>query len=447
MKKVISSITIFFIVSIILSLQTSLGQSPQKMSYQAVIRDNLDHLVNNHLVGIKITILQGSVTGTEVYTETQVPTTNASGLISIEIGGGAGFSTIDWSAGPYFLKTETDPAGGTNYTITGTSQLLSVPFSLYSNSSGSYNETDPVFTASPSNGITGTNITNWNNSFSWGNHANAGYTPATRSLTINGTAFDLASNRSWNVGSVTSISTGNGITGGPITSTGLLGLNGQALALHNLNTNGFIVRTGSGLVEARTIIAGSGIKITDGDGISGNPAIAAKTYSVGDFAQGGIVFWVDETGQHGLVCAKTDQSTGIRWYAGTNGNTRAYGDGPYAGKANTAIIIAAQVAIGDDGEPYAAQICNELQITEGAKTYADWYLPSKAELNLIYLNKSAINTTASANGGTPLSSFYYWCSTEYSSYGVWAQSLYSGDNSGYFDKYDTSGWVRAVRAF
>ena len=105
------------------------------------------------------------------------------------------------------------------------------------------------------------------------------------------------------------------------------------------------------------------------------------TYSVGDFAYGGIVFWVDETGQHGLVCSKEDQSTAVRWFAGTNGNTQAKGDGPYAGEANTSIIIAAQVAIGDDGDTYAARICNELQVTDGGKTYGDWYLPSKEELN------------------------------------------------------------------
>jgi hypothetical protein len=80
---------------------------------------------------MQISILQGSSTGTVVYTETQTPTTNANGLVSIEIGGGAGFSTIDWANGPYFIKTETDPTGGTTYSITGTSQLLSVPYALH----------------------------------------------------------------------------------------------------------------------------------------------------------------------------------------------------------------------------------------------------------------------------------------------------------------------------
>jgi len=79
--------------------------------------------------------LQGTSSGTAVYVETQTPTTNTNGLVSLEIGAGAGvsgnFTTIDWANGPYFIKTETDPTGGTSYSITGISQLLSVPYALH----------------------------------------------------------------------------------------------------------------------------------------------------------------------------------------------------------------------------------------------------------------------------------------------------------------------------
>lgn len=173
---------------------------------------------------------------------------------------------------------------------------------------------------------------------------------------------------------------------------------------------------------------------------------SVTTYSVGDYAHGGIVFWVDETGQHGLVCAKEDQSTGIRWHAGTNGDTRAYADGLYAGEANTSIIIAAQVAIGDDGNTYAARICNELQITENGKTYGDWYLPSKYELNLMYDNRASINATATANGGSSFANAYYWSSTD--SYGImaWCQNL---SGTGYQVQLGKSltHYVRAIRSF
>jgi hypothetical protein len=97
--------------------------------------------VQSQSVGMQISILQGSITGTAVYVETHSAATNSNGLVSIEIGGGAvtsgSFATIDWANGPFFVKTETDLAGGTNYTITGTSQLLSVPYAMYAAASGS----------------------------------------------------------------------------------------------------------------------------------------------------------------------------------------------------------------------------------------------------------------------------------------------------------------------
>ena len=125
MKKLFTFFTAILFTGILFA------QSPQKMSYQAVVRDASNKLVVNHQVGMQISIVQSSEDGKVVYTETQTPTTNANGLVSIKIGDGAGFTTIDWSAGPYFIKTETDPAGGTSYTITGVSQLMSVPYALH----------------------------------------------------------------------------------------------------------------------------------------------------------------------------------------------------------------------------------------------------------------------------------------------------------------------------
>jgi uncharacterized protein (TIGR02145 family) len=117
------------------------AQAPQKMSYQAVIRDAGNKLITKQSVGMRISILQGSIDGKVVYTETQTPTPNTNGLVSFEIGGGKGFDVINWATGPYFIKTETDPTGGQNYTITGTSQLLSVPYALYAKTAESFTET------------------------------------------------------------------------------------------------------------------------------------------------------------------------------------------------------------------------------------------------------------------------------------------------------------------
>ena len=117
----------------------SFAQAPQKMSYQAVIRNTSGALVTSTSVGMKISILQGSATGTVVYSETQTASTNANGLVSLEIGSGTvvtgTFAGINWGNGTYFIKTQTDPTGGTNYTIVGSSQLLSVPYALYTSKS------------------------------------------------------------------------------------------------------------------------------------------------------------------------------------------------------------------------------------------------------------------------------------------------------------------------
>jgi len=165
MKKVFT-----FLIAVLLTAIV-FAQSPEKMSYQAVIRNSNNQLATNQTVGMQISILQGSPDGTAVYVEIQEPVSNANGLVSLEIGSGTvvsgNFSSIDWANGPYFIKTETDLKGGTNYTITGTSQLLSVPYALHAKTAETITspvtETDPVFDASVASGITATDITNWNN--------------------------------------------------------------------------------------------------------------------------------------------------------------------------------------------------------------------------------------------------------------------------------------------
>ncbi len=125
----------FTVLTAVLISASSWAQAPQSFSYQAVVRGSNNDLVANKPVGMKISLLKGSETGTAVYVETHTPTSNANGLVSISIGAGKGlsgnFATIDWSKGPYFVKTETDVAGGTSYSLTTTSQLLSVPYALY----------------------------------------------------------------------------------------------------------------------------------------------------------------------------------------------------------------------------------------------------------------------------------------------------------------------------
>jgi hypothetical protein len=117
----------------------ALGQSPEGFKYQAVIRDAGNLTLTDQAVGMQLSIQQGSIGGTSVYTETFSITTNAYGLVNLEIGTGLStddFSMIDWANGPYFMETAVDLTGGMTYEVMGTSQLMSVPYALYAKTSG-----------------------------------------------------------------------------------------------------------------------------------------------------------------------------------------------------------------------------------------------------------------------------------------------------------------------
>ncbi len=162
---------IFTILAAVLLTASVFAQSPQKLSYQAVVRDVTDNIVTNQTIGLQVSILQGAMDGDAVYTETLTPMTNNNGIISIKIGGTEDFNTIDWENGPFFIKTEVDLEGGTNYTITGTSELLSVPYAIHSSTTVHSSmtdslvggELDPRFRASVASAITEQDTMRWNN--------------------------------------------------------------------------------------------------------------------------------------------------------------------------------------------------------------------------------------------------------------------------------------------
>ena len=164
----------YLLLTAILLTNVVWAQAPEKMSYQAVIRGTDNILYTNQDVSMQIGILQGSASGDLLYLEDHTPTTNKNGLISIEIGAGSSvsgsFADIDWSKGPYFILTMTDPTGGTNYSITGTSQLLSVPYALHAQTAENItgeitvSETDPLFSSSIASTITATDTAKWNQS-------------------------------------------------------------------------------------------------------------------------------------------------------------------------------------------------------------------------------------------------------------------------------------------
>jgi hypothetical protein len=149
-----------------------------------------------------------------------------------------------------------------------------------------------------------------------------------------------------------------------------------------------------------------------------------KKNQIGDFAHGGIIFWLDETGEHGLVCTKSDIAESTQWdtevdYKNVtekyeypperNTKSIAIKDGIYAGKENTQSIIK---FVGESDMPYAALICDEYELLVDTIMYDDWYLPSREELNIIYLNRTKIDETALKYGGDLLKRKRFWSSTD-----------------------------------
>ena len=135
-KIIIMSTKMYSTIIGILLTAGVFAQAPQKMTYQAVIRNSSNALILSSPIGIKVSVLQGSANGTVTYSETQIQNTNINGLVSLEIGMGTPvigtFSNINWANGPYFIQTEVDPSGGSNYSVLGVTELISVPYALYS---------------------------------------------------------------------------------------------------------------------------------------------------------------------------------------------------------------------------------------------------------------------------------------------------------------------------
>lgn len=287
MKKIIT------VCAVLLMTASVFAQAPEKMSYQAVVRDGSNALVSSTAVGMQISILQGSASGTAVYVETQTPTSNINGLVSLEIGSGTvvsgDFTTIDWANGPYFIKTETDPTGGTSYTITGTSQLLSVPYALHAKTAetvtGTITETDPIFGASVASGITGADTTNWNNKLD--------------SYTETDPIFGA--------------SVASGITGTDTT---------------NWNN------------KQDQLVAGTNITIV-GNTISATGG-SSNDFYLGQDTLGGIVFYIyigSDGNQHGLIVNK-NESTAQWQSSGTTTNATRSWDGAY----NTGLMTSSPAA-------------------------------------------------------------------------------------------------------
>ena len=123
------------IMSLLIIPILGISQASQRINFQSILRNTTGEVVSNKAVSLRISILSDSITGPAVYAETHARTTDAGGLMSLQIGSGTApgrdFATINWGNSVHFIKLEVDFSGGNNYVLLGTQELMSVPYALY----------------------------------------------------------------------------------------------------------------------------------------------------------------------------------------------------------------------------------------------------------------------------------------------------------------------------
>jgi hypothetical protein len=401
---------------------------------------------------MKISILQGSSTGTAVYVETQTTSTNANGLVSLQIGSGTPvtgtFAGINWATGPYFIKTETDPTGGNVYTISGTNELMSVPYALFS-ANGTPGPQGPIGLTGATGatgaqgpqgiqGLTGaTGAT--------GAQGMQGLTGATGSVGATGAQGPIGLTGATGSVGATGAQGPIGLTGatGATGATGPQGLTGATGAQGPIGLTGATGSVGAtgaqgpiGLTGATGSVGATGaqgpIGLTGATGATGatgpagtNAGVGGFTHYLGEAFNGGIIYYLYKGSdglEHGLIVALTENNS-LAWQTtATLVNANRTEDGAY----NTTLMT---------GSPAATYI---------ATLGAGWYLPSIDELELLYYNRYSVQKALRTGGNTLLSqTLPYWSSTENGADGAYYYFTITGYNGLKTDTYR----VRGVRAF
>jgi hypothetical protein len=398
-----------------------------------VVRDAGNLILSSQAVGMQLTIQQGSIGGTAVYTETFAPTTNAYGLVNLEIGSGTStddFTTIDWANGSYFIEAAVDVTGGTSYSVMGTSQLMSVPYAMYANTSG--NGPGPAG-ADGNDGATGAT----------GMQGADGIGIA-QTLLISGDTLFISSGNYILIPGLSLINSliVNGCTD-PLYTEYDASANTDDGSCATLAVNGCTDPTAFNYDASANTDDGSCEAVVNGctDPTALNYEASANTddgscivLAIGDTYQGGIIFYLDGNGG-GLIAAPTDQSTGAQWGCYGTNISGAAGTAIGTGAQNTIDIEAGCTTVGT-----AADICANL--TLGG--YSDWFVPSKDELNLMYQNIGQGDALGVGNVGG-FAPWYYWSSTETDGNNAWIHGFSNGIQL-YYGKSFTYN-VRAVRTF
>ena len=428
--KNILSLFLIAVISISAMGQTNI---PQLVSFSAVVRDGTNQPLVNTAVSIRLTFREGGQTGPLVYCALHQTTTNQNGFMSLQLnrdvlGTGCNgapstaFENIPWDDGGFWMEVEYQTTPGSPFENLGQLELAS---SFYAFAAGTAESISGMELTGASNGDVLTyNITSgqWEPMPSGGGFS-GDYNDLTNQPTIPSNTSDLTNNSGFitnpddadadPTNELQTISEANGVlslsnSGGSVTLTDADSTN----ELQNLSVSS----TGDTLY-----LQNGGFVIIPGISAANAPPLA-----IGDSYQGGIIFYLDGFGG-GLIAAPSDQSTAAPWGCYGTGISGADGTAVGTGNQNTIDIEAGCATVG-----IAADICANL--TLGG--YSDWFLPSKDELNQMYLNKAVIG---GFTGG------FYWSSTEYDHNEAWEQYFYDGGQNYHLKA--NAFYVRAVRAF